>query len=658
MSTGRSRTDNVCMSFPPAAAPESVVPPTDPSMTLDFRYYFDTACDGMIVFDASRRVRSANTAFATLVGQSVDALAGRHFEELTEQSDRPAHSSPVQELATLGSVISMHRVRTSDGEPIDVEISSTLLPDGGSFSVVRDARRRVEWTAPRASGPRRAVPLREARDFRLLFDATPLPAWVYDAQTLRFIAVNRAALDHYGYSEAEFLENTILFIRPPDDAERVLSFAHDQPGYHRVGNFRHRRKDGALIDVETISYGFELEGRRVRIVVINDVTEQLQIREQQEQLQQQILLTQKMDAVGRLAGGVAHDFNNILSVILGAAETLGNALATYDPLQQEVADLRDAVERGAALTRQLLIFGRKEVRSPGLLDVNQVVAGVERLLMRVLGNSVHIELRRDVDVAPVVADASQIEQVLVNLAINSRDAMLRGGTLTIRTGETTLDFTAAAILEVQPGPYVTIDVEDTGVGMDEATRTHAFEPFFTTKGPAQGAGLGLAMVYGIVRQSGGAVDLHSAPGVGTRVRIHLPRGGVAAGALPAVEECSGRGLVLLVEDEPRVRSQARRLLLRAGYDVLEAADGAQGSRIFDERRSDISVVVTDVVMPMIGGVEMVSTLRASRPELPVVFVSGYTAEDQDLPIDGRTVFLTKPYTIDALCDAIGSVVPA
>ena len=168
--------------------------------------------------------------------------------------------------------------------------------------MVRDARRRAEWTAPRSSGPRRVVPTpsrsREARDFRLLFDATPLPAWVYDAETLRFIAVNRAAVEHYGYSEAEFLENTILLVRPPEDAERVLDFAHDAPGYARVGNFRHRRKDGALIDVETISYGFELDGRKVRFVVINDVSEQLQIREQQEQLQAQLLLAQKMDAVG------------------------------------------------------------------------------------------------------------------------------------------------------------------------------------------------------------------------------------------------------------------------------------------------------------------------------------------------------------------------
>jgi PAS domain S-box-containing protein len=639
-------------------------------MTLDFRYYFDTACDGMIVFDASRRVRLANAAFAELVGEPVEALVGRHFEELTEQSDRPAHPSPVQALATFGSVVSMHRVRAANGDPIDVEISSTLLEDGGTFSVVRDTRRRSEfsaprtsggWVAPRSSGPRmRATePFAQARDFRLLFDATPLPAWVYDAETLRFVAVNRAAEEHYGYSEDEFLANTILFIRPSEDIQRVLDYPHDRPGTERVGVFRHRRRDGELIDVETISYGFELDGRRVRIVVINDVTDQLRVRDQQEQLQAQILLAQKMDAVGRLAGGVAHDFNNLLSVILGAAETLGKALASYDPLQEEVADIRDTVERGAALTRQLLIFGRKEVRTPGLLDVNEVVAGVERLLMRVLGSSVKIQLRCDVEHAPVVADARQLEQVLVNLAINARDAMLRGGTLTIRTGEATLGLEAAAVLDVIPGPYVTIDVEDTGIGMDEATGSRAFEPFFTTKGPAQGAGLGLAMVYGIVRQSGGAISLQSAPGAGTHIRIHLPRGDASAvAARVTVPAGESRGLVLLVEDEPRVRSQARRLLQRSGYDVLEASDGAEGRRAFAERQGEIDVVVTDVVMPIVGGVEMVSTLRAEQPELPVVFVSGYTAEDQDLPLDERTAFLIKPYTIESLCDAISAVVPS
>jgi two-component system, cell cycle sensor histidine kinase and response regulator CckA len=630
-------------------------------MTLDFRYFFDSACDGMIVFDASRRVRLANHAFAELVGESIDELVGRHVEELTEQSDRPAHPSPVQELAKHGSVVTMHRVRGADGEPIDVEISSTLLPDGGMFSVVRDIRRRSTTGAPRTSGSMRSLAIEPdpLRDGRLLFDANPLPAWIYDAETLRYLAVNTAAVTHYGYSEEEFLANTVLFVRPPEDVDRVLDYSHTAPGYDRVGSFRHRRKDGSLIDVETISYGFEVDGRKVRIVVINDVTDQLRVRQHQEQVQAQVLLAQKMDAVGRLAGGVAHDFNNLLSVILGAAESLGKELAPYDPLQEDVTDIRDAVGRGAALTRQLLIFGRKEVRSPGLLDLNEVIESVERLLVRVLGSSVHIELKREVDRAPVVADASQLEQVLVNLAVNSRDAMLRGGTLTITTGQAELPFDEASMLDIMPGPYITIDVEDTGIGMDEATRNRAFEPFFTTKGPSHGTGLGLATVYGIVRQSGGAISLRSAPGAGTHVRIHLPRGDVAAQAPPQSPlPDESRGLVLLVEDEPRVRSQARRLLQRSGYAVIEASDGVEGAQLFEQRRGAVTVVVTDVVMPIVGGVEMVATLREQEPTLPVVFVSGYTAEDQDLPLDERTAFLTKPYTIAALCDAISTVVPS
>ena len=630
------------------------------AMALDFRYFFDSACDGMIVFDPSRRVRLVNAAFSALVGESPEQLLGRHVEELTEQSDRPAHPSPVQELAKHGSVVTMHRVRGADGEPIDVEISSTLLPDGGMFSVVRDIRRRSEMGAPRSSGARTAFANEPEppRDARVLFDATPLPAWVFDAETLRFLAVNPAAVAHYGYGEDEFLANTIAFMRAQDDAERGPDYQHADPGHDGVDLSRHRRKDGTTIDVETISHAFEIDGRRVCLSVINDVTDQLRGRQQQEQVHAQVLLAQKMDAVGRLAGGVAHDFNNLLSVILGAAESLGKELASYDPLQEDVSDIREAVGRGAALTRQLLIFGRKEVRTPGLLDLNEVIENVERLLVRVLGGSVRIELRREVEHAPVVADAGQLEQALVNLAVNSRDAMLRGGTLTITTGQAELSHEDAATLDVAPGAYVTIDVRDTGTGMDEATRSHAFEPFFTTKGPTHGTGLGLATVYGIVRQSGGAIELRSAPGAGTHVRIHLPRGDAAAHAAPAAPlPDESRGLVLLVEDEPRVRSQARRLLQRSGFAVIEASDGVEGVRLFEERGGAVSVVVTDMLMPIVGGVEMVARLRQQAPGLPVVFVSGFTADDQTLPLDERTAFLTKPYTIAALCDAIGTVMP-
>ena len=369
----------------------------------------------------------------------------------------------------------------------------------------------------------------------------------------------------------------------------MLNYLHDAPGYgSRAGDFRHRRKDGTLIDVETISYGFELDGRRVRIVVINDVTEQLRVREQQEQLQAQMLLAQKMEAVGRLAGGVAHDFNNLLSVILGAAETSAGARAVRSAAGRGDGDPRRRRARRPTLTRQLLVFSRKQVRTPGVLDLNEVVDGRRA--------AADARARRDIGAdraaarraaALVVADAGQLEQVLVNLAVNARDAMPRGGTLTIDTGEATLDCARPRRLRRRARPVRRRStVSDTGIGMDEATRDAHLRALLHDEGPAQGTGLGLATVYGIVRQSGGAIVAASAPGRGTHVRIHLPRGEAAApppapvGAARSVEP---RGVVLLVEDEPRVRSQVRRLLQRSGYEVVEATDGAEAKR--DLRRA-------------------------------------------------------------------------
>jgi CheY-like chemotaxis protein len=324
-----------------------------------------------------------------------------------------------------------------------------------------------------------------------------------------------------------------------------------------------------------------------------------------------------------------------------------------------VGDIRAAVGRGAALTRQLLAFGRKEVHAPGLVDLNEVMTNVERLLARVLGKHIRIELQKGPHIAPVVADTSQMEQVIVNLAINARDAMPRGGVLTIATGVVTVDADEAATLGVLEGSYVTLAVMDTGVGMDLETRTRAFEPFFTTKAPTQGSGLGLSTVYGIARQSGGTVTIDSVPGKGTCVRLHLPRSSAGErlrSPTPARGMAiHGRGRILLVEDEPRVRTQARRLLERAGYTVIEAADGEQGEREFRTHGGTIDAVVTDVVMPGLGGADMVARLRELAPAVPVVFVSGFTAEDRDLPLDERTRFVSKPYTIAALCEAIAEV---
>jgi two-component system cell cycle sensor histidine kinase/response regulator CckA len=438
-------------------------------------------------------------------------------------------------------------------------------------------------------------------------------------------------------------------------------------GQGRGWGHRHRKADGTLIDVEVISHAFDFEGHSARIVLVNDVTEQARLRTREREMEQQLLHAQKMEAVGRLAGGVAHDFNNLLTVVMSASSVLADALPPDSPLREDVCDIRQAVERGSALTRQLLAFGRKELHAPQRLDVHAIVVNVQRLLSRALGGGVQLEIRRSAGDLHVMADASQLEQVLVNLAINSRDAMPRGGSLVIATSVRTLDAAAGAALELSAGDYVTVEVSDTGVGMDETTRSRAFEPFYTTKGPLEGTGLGLSTVYGIVRQSGGAVTLTSAPGQGTTVTILLPVCGDAStpvttsawggsnesAAAPPATEC-----VLLVEDEPQVRVQARRLLERCGFTVVEAVNGEEGLRTFEAQRNRIDVVVTDVMMPVLGGVEMVGRMRLLAPEVPVVFVSGFTAEDRGLPLDAQTVFVPKPYTLTALCDAIEGVVAA
>jgi PAS domain S-box-containing protein len=547
------------------------------------------------------------------------------------------------------------------------EVSASPLHDGagrvvGTVGVVIDVTERYE--------AEREMAMREHR-YRLMFEVTPLPAWVYDIDTYRFLAVNPAAIAHYGYSEAEFLSMTILDVRPSEDVERVKAQVQARrtgfEGQGRGWGYRHRKADGTLMDVEVISHSFDFEGHPARIVLVNDVTEQTRLLTREREMEQQLLHAQKMEAVGRLAGGVAHDFNNLLTVVMSASSVLAADLPADSPLRDEVCDIRQAVERGSALTRQLLAFGRKELHAPERLDVHDVVVNVERLLSRALGGGVQLEIRRSPGDMHVMVDASQLEQVLVNLAINSRDAMPGGGRLVIATDVRTLDDAAGAALELSAGDYVTLEVSDTGVGMDETTRSRAFEPFYTTKGPLEGTGLGLSTVYGIVRQSGGAVTLTSAPGEGTIVTILLPTSGDAGAPVSAMSRpenaspnpgTSSTECVLLVEDEPQVRVQARRLLERCGFTVLEAVNGEDGLRAFEAQRGRIGVVVTDIIMPVLGGVEMVGRMRLLAPEVPVVFVSGFTAGDRGLPLDAQTVFVPKPYTLAALCDAIEGVVAA
>ena len=659
----------------------------------DFHALFQHAADGIAVGDASQHAAEVNETFtrtaearlraiaeslnvalvitdsvngalyvnehmAVLTGYRVDEIVGHDLAEfLATDDDRERVAARMR--ARRDGAADKYEVehRRKDGSTFTAAISASPMFDEqgqviGTVAVMEDVteRRRQE----------RELAERERR-YRSLFEVTPLPTWVFDVETLQFTAVNPAAIAHYGYSEAEFLAMTLLDIRTPEEAHGFSIFMESEEGPPLPRRAEHRRKDGSLIQVDLVAKDLILDGRKSRIVVAHDVSEQMRLRERQRSVEQQLLLAQKMEAVGGLAGGVAHDFNNLLSVMLGASESIDSELPPGSPLREDVKDIRESAERGAALTRQLLSLGRREVRAPGLLDLNQVVANVSRLLLRALGPQVHTDVRRGAGPLSIVADAGQLEQVIVNLAINARDAMPNGGTLVVTTDCRELAPAEAAAAGVPPGTYVTLVVKDNGIGMDASTRERAFEPFFTTKGPHLGTGLGLSTVYGIAQQSGGGITLESEPGAGTRVTLFLPRAESATpsaspSAVTGEHSMAGcRGRVLLVEDDPRVRAQARRLLERSGFAVTDAPDGAEGLFQFRARKGDVDIVVSDVMMPTMGGVEMVTQLRELAPLVPVVFVSGYTANDQDLPLDDRTLFVPKPYSIDTLCDAIDSL---
>jgi signal transduction histidine kinase len=372
-----------------------------------------------------------------------------------------------------------------------------------------------------------------------------------------------------------------------------------------------------------------------------------QLRRSEEQLRQ----AQKLEAVGRLAAGISHDFNNLLSVVLSYSEELLNELPEGSASRRDAGEIHRAGERAAELTRQLLVFSRQQVLAPKILNLNELLTGLGRMLARVVGEDVDLTILPSPRLGQVKADPGQVEQVLMNLVVNARDAMPAGGKLTISTSNVDLDETyAREHLNVEPGPYVMVSVSDTGVGMDRTTQARLFEPFFTTKGPGRGTGLGLSTVFGIVKQSRGSIWVYSEPGHGTTFKIYLPRVDAAADRpVPAIAPVGGSETILLVEDEPQVRAVVRRALERSGYSVLVANDPIDALRIADEA-DGIDLLLTDVVMPQMNGRELAERVRTRRPDTRVLFMSGYT-DDAILRhgvLDEGVPFLQKPVTPGSL----------
>jgi two-component system, cell cycle sensor histidine kinase and response regulator CckA len=441
----------------------------------------------------------------------------------------------------------------------------------------------------------------------------------------------------------------------PEDRESVVASVRRAVTSGEDFSYEHRTTwpDGSvhwLRGAGRILLGEHGEPRR-GVGIYEDVSERRTLMAQNEQLQ-------KMEAIGRLAGGVAHDFNNLLTVILGFCELLLTDLGTDDPRHADIAEIEKAGARGAGLTRQLLAFSRKQIIEPTLLDLNAVVAGMQVMLGRLIGEDVKVVVVLRPNLALVTADRGQVEQVVMNLAVNARDAMPTGGTLTIETANVELDeHYAAAHLGVTPGPYVGLTVTDTGTGMTPEVQARLFEPFFTTKEAGKGTGLGMATVYGIVMRGGGSVGVYSEPGKGTAFKVFLPQvettGMVVDTPAPVARPHTGTQTVMLVEDEGGLRDLVTRLLQRQGYTVLAAADAEEAQRLFEANPS-IDVLLTDVVMPGSSGPELTRRLIEQRPGLRVIYMSGYTEEAivHHGVIKPGIAFLNKPFTSEALGEKI------
>ncbi len=483
----------------------------------------------------------------------------------------------------------------------------------------------------------------ENEQFRPLFEQNPQPMWVYDRDTLRFLEANLAAISLFGCSRAEFRRMLLTDVQVEDEKQAQGAIkAHP-------AEFRHRLKDGRILDVEVIRQELDYAGRPAVLAVLSDVTHR-------KQLEAQLLQAQKMEAVGMLASGVAHDFNNLLTIITGYSELMKASLPLEDRNRNAAEQILKAGERAAALTRQLLAFSRRDTTQAKVIDLNLLVGGLAIMLRRLIGEDIDLRLDLGKDVGQVTANPGQIEQVVMNLAVNARDAMPKGGTLTLQTANVALDENYGAThTPARAGHYVMLAVKDTGTGMDAHTRSRLFEPFFTTKGHGRGTGLGLSIVFGIVRQSGGNVEVASEPGQGTSVKIYLPR--VEQEAAPEIERPKaaaerGSETILLVEDEGMVRMLVRETLEHEGYKILEAAGPEQARRICRQYDRPIQLMITDVVMPKESGCALAARLAVTRPDMKVLYMSGYS--DTGLISDGAK-FLQKPFTPLALAHAVREI---
>ena len=615
----------------------------------------DLAVDGMAIVSGDGKYTYVNEGYAQMLGRtSREDMIGCQWENVSVRGAQGASPNEIRSaLRQNGRWLGIVNVPRAAGESLPVELAVAALPEGGVVMLSRDLteRRKVEQARAEAEIKYRMI-VEQVAAISYIAEPGVNGRWFYVSPQIESIL---------GYEPEEWLadaENWLQRIHPDDHAAVQEAEAAGMQGKSFQAEYRVIRKDGRTVwisDTATITGGSENHPVMEGIMV--DISERKLMENQSQQ-------ARRMEAIGRLAGGIAHDFNNLLTIIKGYTELARQRTEGQSALRNDIEKIDDASERAAALVRQLLAFSRKQVLQPKNLDLNSVVSGLEQLLKRLMSEDVRMQVKMSPDLGIIKADPSQIEQVLMNLVVNARDAMPSGGKLIIETCNVDLDQTyASEQVSVKAGRYVMLAVSDTGSGMNAETVAHIFEPFFTTKGGMRGTGLGLSTTYGIVKQSGGYIWVYSEPQHGTTFKVYLPRIDEIAEAPEAARLRStvrnGTETILLVEDDESVRDLTETVLTSYGYKVILTQD-PQHAQAVAQSGIEIHMVLTDVVMPSMSGRDLVRILSAKYPHLRVLYMSGYSDDiiSTDGVLDSGLAFLQKPFTPAALAQKVREVLDA
>ncbi len=622
------------------------------------RRVYDALPQAIALFDDEDRILHANPALLQLTGSVHGEVVGRRVAALW---DAPTTERVLLSLARVRATGAPHEtvVEAALGDSGRRSLRVQWIPLRDESGAVREVMAVVEDVTERFANDRRME--ESEKRYRMLIENMDDVVFSLDGEGV-FTFVS-SGIAHYGFAPQDVLGQPFYkFMHVDDVAVHLAQWGQAEAGRRATVDVRVIDGTGKVRFVRGMARPI-LHGDKLVAVqgILTDMT-------QQREMEAQLRTAQKMEAVGRLAGGVAHDFNNLLMVISSYTELAMDSLPPGEPAREDLEEVRKASLRATGLTRQLLTFSRKQVLRPEVLDLNALVGGMEKMLRRLIGEDVQLAFAPGALLGATRADAGQLEQVLMNLAVNARDAMPHGGSLRIVTSNAEVDHEVASHhLGLRPGSWVKIAVTDTGTGMDEATLARIFEPFFTTKAAGKGTGLGLAMVYGIVAQSGGGVWVKSRPGQGTTFEIFLPRAsgsrpeepgdrfGGAEPRTPALAEG-----ILLVEDDDAVRKLTQRMLVAAGHPVVCAASGAEALKLCADDRTDARLLVTDVVLPGLNGRELWERLEKLRPGLRVLYISGYTDEAISeraglAGLEAGVEILCKPFTADVLARTVRAI---